>query len=406
MKTILILIGKITQLSIVNICEIPENIRNKAKFVLIINSNLQGQIEPKLLSSFDKVIYTPVNSASVYDEQELYANVTLVCKEYSNIHAFVPDEMNVDIAEQVLAKFNIPGWGQSTGKLCRDKVLMKEHMLKHGIRVPKFMPYTFNTDFNSLCDEIGLPFVLKPVDSCGSIGVYIIRNQEEYNQFLQIPDNYENYEVEEYIDGILYHVDSIKYEDQFFATVGRYSHPLAQALDGKVVGAIEIPDNNPLYEKLIKFNYKVVESFNNDGCYHHELFVTKNGEIIFLEIGWRACGAPNYAIFAQHYGFYQTILSIILNIDGKAPIAPQKDNYRLEFLVPKKLGIYNGIKLPSLCGKAQIEHLIELNTNLEHKPALYSDACAKITITYPTFDHDYDLILSDFNTLCGAQLYG
>lgn len=407
LKTILVIISKAAQLDLINLAEVPSQLQ--AKFILIINENLKAKITAVHLQRYAQIIYVKVNTVSdmeIYHlEPELMNAVSLVCESYSDIYAFTTDEANLELIEKVLASHNIPGWGKQTALLCRNKVLMKQYMQKHGIRTPKFMAFSADMEFDDLEREFKLPFVLKPVDSLGSLGVVFINNSEEYVNFLAGHDIGQVYQAEEFIGGTLYHIDTVRYDKHSFVTIGEYTYPMAEYADGKIQGSIEVLPGDKHYSLLLEFNKRVVDSIQNNGCYHHEVFINSSGELIFLEIAWRQAGKPVNDIFTQHFGISQTVLYIMLHID---PTANWKmgysGEYSIRFFIPKQIGVYAGLKLPKLHAAAVVTDLIPINTKIDTAATFYSDAMAMLTLTYPSFKEHYAHIIEDFFVLKTAVL--
>ena len=340
-KTILIIISKITQLKFVELSQIPEDQLKLDNYILIANMELKDKIPKEELKYFSDIMYIPVNIINpieVYHiESELIEIVRLICNKYSNVYAFVPDELNLELVESVLSKFNLPTWNKQTASICRDKLKMKQHMLLNGIRVPNFVHYNEELTFNILVEKLALPFVIKPTNKGGSLGVYIIKNLQEYQLFLANYDKTWDYQAEEFIKGNLYHIDTVKYANKWFITIGEYLYPMAEFLHGKLMGSREITEIDNQYSQLLEFNKKFIDSLNNNGCYHLEVFISEKGEIIFLEIAWRQAGMIASNIFYQHFGTHPTTLYIMLH-----------------------LGIYINQKMNGCCKKYKLQFFVEI----------------------------------------------
>lgn len=61
----------------------------------------------------------------------------------------------------------------------RDKILMRERWTERGVPGPRWRPVRSAADVVAACDELTLPFLLKPALSAGSIGQQIISSPDE-----------------------------------------------------------------------------------------------------------------------------------------------------------------------------------------------------------------------------------
>lgn len=403
-KTLVSVISKISQLAFMDISEIPENMRVHDKFVLIASELLKEQITDEIAKLYKQIYYVRVKQIDDvrvhYVDADLDQALAEICKLDENVYVFTPDEVNLVAVEEVSAKYHIPTWHKGTGQVCRNKIFMKELMRKNNIRTPRFMDYSFEMSFEEIQAQIGNEVVIKPVDSYASMGVHIIKNKADYELFLTSHDSSFTYQVEEFISGTLYHIDTVKYNDKMFVSVGEYLHPVGDFIKGKACAAIEILPDAPHYQQLIAFNKLVVDSFANNGCFHHEAFINQQGEVIFLEIAWRQAGLPNNLIFTQHFGVRQTLMYMMLHIDPSADwVHGYNGEYQVKFFIPKKLGVYLGISLPQLYANYAVQNLIPLNSKVEIDPTSYADIAAILTLTYPSLKDNTKQIEADFNSL-------
>lgn len=67
----------------------------------------------------------------------------------------------------------------------RDKGVMKQICQTKGLPIPKFSIVNTPSDVISFIHENGYPIVLKPTLSCASVGVIVIKNQEELEHYLE-----------------------------------------------------------------------------------------------------------------------------------------------------------------------------------------------------------------------------
>jgi len=102
--------------------------------------------------------------------------------------------------------FPYTGSGVLSSALCMDKVMAKKIMEYEGIPTPPYQVITEQFDrsiLESLKKELGLPLVVKPVRQGSTIGVSIIREEDELEKALHEAFKYDQTVlIEKYIDGM------------------------------------------------------------------------------------------------------------------------------------------------------------------------------------------------------------
>ncbi len=199
-------------------------------------------------------------------------------------------------------KYNVIGPGSEIIDNFRDKLKMKEILGAKGVKIPSYI------DFNSLVyqqnpteylssieKKLGYPMFAKPTDSAGSIGTCLIQNHHDLRAFTEkASQESQGYEIDEYVEGDLYHCDSIIQNGQvLFTFVNRYLNPNAEARAGKILGSMNMDLQSRESRELIEFTEHTLKQFPKlpDGITHLEVFKNKQGELIFLEVAARPAGA-------------------------------------------------------------------------------------------------------------------
>jgi predicted ATP-grasp superfamily ATP-dependent carboligase len=87
-----------------------------------------------------------------------------------------------------------------------DKWLFHKFCTEHGLRVPttRFVGSKNRLDYDAIAAEFSVPFVVKPTNMAGSIGVQIITDRDDFNKKILLNDAYvfDSLIVQRYIDGM------------------------------------------------------------------------------------------------------------------------------------------------------------------------------------------------------------
>jgi biotin carboxylase len=84
----------------------------------------------------------------------------------------------VPVAAAVSEQLGLHGIGTRTARLMTDKALMRARLGSEGIPQPPFVVLDGTTSVAAACDAVGLPAVLKPVDSGGQRGIFLIESAQ------------------------------------------------------------------------------------------------------------------------------------------------------------------------------------------------------------------------------------
>lgn len=211
-------------------------------------------------------------------------------------------ERRVLLAASLRDEFDLPGPRRAQMLLFRDKVLMKTHLASHGIRVPPYAEFSVAAGLRLLQDWDRV--IVKPRLEAGSIGVHAVASAAQLLELApRILASDDEYEVEAFIDGRLFHVDSLVVEGRaVVATAGESLSPtdnVTRLLPYKDVSV----EAGPLLDSLLDFNTGVLAAYPDfTGVTHAEMFVDSHDRIYFCEIGGRPGGGGTSPGFERRTG--------------------------------------------------------------------------------------------------------
>ena len=152
-------------------------------------------------------------------------------------------------------------------------------------------------------------------------------------------------EVEEYIEGELYHCNSYcdLNSNIHILLSGRYLNPCLDFSSGKAIGSIFLPESSKYYNLIKRFNADVIKSL---GCiqktvFHLEFFITPKEELVFLEIAARAPGGLLSKAATHSLGVDIEAINFNFQIDANhysPKLSCASGNYAFWCWVPKQLG--------------------------------------------------------------------
>ena len=311
--------------------------------------------------------------------------------------------------------FNVPGSKLKDILRFFNKEQMKQHLLSKGIArnlIPKYVKFDQNcfiTDrekyINNIIDKFKLPMFVKPISGTGSLGICKLENKD---QLIAWCDSHLNtsceYEIEEYIEGELYHCASIIQDGQIkLSFVSKYLNPCGEAfLKQKLLGSIILDQEDSIALDIKNFNYLIIKAMMpiEDCVTHHEIFRRKNGEFVFLEIANRVIEGGRVAeMFYDQFGLnlreidYKLRLGINIEITPKIP----EVYYAVIASIARKNSVIKKIFIPNI--KSQYR-FINMPTNNDKYFNVSWDldiACNNLEIQI--WNRDYQSLRKDFDSL-------
>lgn len=235
-------------------------------------------------------------------------------------------EPYIELAAKIRKKYSIEGMDISTAIKFRNKLVMKKTLSNSDILIPKYRMISSEEDIINFFETYGKS-VIKPIDGMGTNKTFIMEDLEELKLIINEIDDLGNYEIEEFIEGEMFHCDSVIVNGEIkICSVSKY---LNSTLDYKSKGYLSsvMIDDYSLYDRIKKFNKKVLEIFKyNNGVTHLELFLS-NDNLVFCEIAARAGGAGVIPSIKHVYGV--NLFEADLKIQLQQPLyTPHtKENY-------------------------------------------------------------------------------
>ncbi|WOG29452.1 acetyl-CoA carboxylase biotin carboxylase subunit family protein [Endozoicomonas sp. 8E] len=236
-----------------------------------------------------------------------------------NLKVFSTSEDYMYTAAKLRALLSIEGMSFSEVAVFRDKTLMKKKAAQSKIRVPHFNNFE-GQSYQEIAEQVGLPFVMKPRDAAGSFGVHIIKCETDFSEAVKDITLADNYAFEEYINGNLYHVDLlVQNGDIVFSVACEYTFPNLDFLSGKPCLSLVLQSDSEVSKNLKAFASQIVRSLElENGPSHIEIFISDQGEMVFLEAACRTPGAIVVPLYEKQFGV--NMIEEAINIEQGKPV--------------------------------------------------------------------------------------
>src|SRR5262249_2613916 len=138
------------------------------------------------------------------------------------------DDFDVEVAAHLREHLRLPGLGESTARLFRDKLAMRTRARELGVRIPEFVGVVHHDEVRRFLAAEPGPWPVKPRGEGSSIGIQKLHHPDEaWRAIEKLGDDQSFHLIERLVPGELYHVDSLAADGRVvFAEVNKYFKPL------------------------------------------------------------------------------------------------------------------------------------------------------------------------------------
>lgn len=264
-------------------------------------------------------------------------------------------EFDIIRAARIREYLGINGQTTKSANAFRDKIIMKEILNTKGILVPAFKKLNSSLDAYLFGEKYGFPLIIKPISGSGSENVYKIKDASELEIFLQDDKNIQYMEIEEYIDGEMYHVDGLYLDGKLkFCCASKYINGCLAYQSGDYNGSFLLEHKNPMFIRLLGYAKDILNSLPTpqNTAFHLEVFHTRNDDLIFCEIACRRGGGYILESIERAYGINLVEVSTLYQCGVNKKIKNINYSENLDkitgfILIPSKKGEI--INLPQTC---------------------------------------------------------
>ncbi|MBK7105647.1 MAG: ATP-grasp domain-containing protein [Ignavibacteriae bacterium] len=299
--------------------------------VLLITS--QSLIDANWPRDFiDEIFFIPDNK-NEWNMENVTKSISYLARTEKIDRIIALDDFDVEKAAKLREHLRIGGMGETTARYFRDKLAMRKKAEEDKISIPNFVHVLNHNEINNFLDSNQPPYILKPRSQAGAIGLKKLYSKEEaWETINNLGDEQSYYLLEQFIEGNIYHVDSIifNYKIQYALTHEYALPPFEVAHEGRVFCSRTVKFGSKDEKSLLKLNKQVIKSLGlKKGISHSEYIKSKDGKFYFLETSARVGGANIANLIEESSGInywkeWAIIENLNDNVEYKLPI-PQKE---------------------------------------------------------------------------------
>jgi len=213
-------------------------------------------------------------------------------------------EFQMIAAAKARETLGIPGPSLEEVEICRDKVKMKKHLAKKGIRCAETTGLDKAEDARKFAKKYGYPLIIKPRDSAGADDTFKIDNAEKLEEviaLLKIGAGGRACSIEEFMDGEEGFYDTLVVDGKIvFEAVSFYYPNVLEAMRTRWISPQLITTNNidaPQYQPIKEQGRAAIKALDLKFAATHQEFFWGPKGVIFSEIGARPPGCNWWNIY-------------------------------------------------------------------------------------------------------------
>lgn len=259
-----------------------ETIKKAGHSIIATHPNLQAQ-------SFEFA-----NHHYVKESTDIAAHLKIA--QAHKIDAVLTDNCDYSFytASIIASKLNLPFAPIESAILSNDKFEQRQRCNNTKVRQPVYRKVKTIDQLEKAASYIGFPLILKPIDSRGTFGVTIIKEEENlksafYDAIANSPSH--TLICEEFVEGILVTVDGFCFNNghQSLAVASRKFEKGSKPVTKEIIYPAQFSED--LNKKLLDNHNKVVSLLDYQyGHTHGEYIVNQNDEIFLVECTNRGGG--------------------------------------------------------------------------------------------------------------------
>lgn len=250
------------------------------------------------------------------------------------------DEFDINVAASIREYFKLEGQNRKTAKFYRDKFHMNKVVSEIGLKAPKTERVSDIFDVLEFGETFGYPIIVKPVMGAGTYNTIKLNCKEDI-KLISIREFGQDYIVQEFIEGELYHIDALKLDGKIaYNIVSKYYYPTLEHFKGHSTSSCQIRGEESKIFKEYTENLLSKIPTTHNSLFHLEIIY--NGKnIYFLEIGSRLGGGGIQPIIMDQYNidpFYMYVLAELNEYNMIPEIIPQNELLYGFIMVAPKVG--------------------------------------------------------------------
>jgi hypothetical protein len=266
--------------------------RQGCRVLLVTSASLREADWPR--DSLDDIFFIQ-DDRKKWRMEDLILGASALARDVAFDRVIALDDFDIEKASALREHLRVPGMGETTMRYFRDKLAMRMRAREAGVPVPAFVHVLNTAQIREFCTAVAPPWVLKPRHEAATIGIRKIHGEDELWAVIHaLGDRHSYYLLEQFIEGGVYHVDSVVDDRKVLAAVASgYGRPPFDVAHSGGVFTTRLLEHGSADEQLLLKNNALLLGHLGlvRGVSHTEFIKGTDGQWYFLETSARVGGA-------------------------------------------------------------------------------------------------------------------
>lgn len=232
------------------------------------------------------------------------------------------NDMGLESVGYCCEKLNLQGLSWNAAKISSNKLLMKELLVKNGVRTARFHNIHNVEELNKASKELQMPVIIKATDLQGSRGIQIVRDARElesaYKDVMSLTRK-DYCIIEEFIEGTEFGAQAFVYNEEVLFVLPHGDETIMCKTAVPVGHYMPYTMNEELAKDVELQAKEAIKAVGLDYCAVNIDFIEKDNKAYIIELTGRGGANGLTDITGMHYGinYYEMILEMALGNNPK-----------------------------------------------------------------------------------------
>jgi biotin carboxylase len=245
----------------------------------------------------DRPAYSLADHHEVVDITDREATLEVTARYGANGILCDTTDVGVATAAYVAERLGLPGMGYEVGQNFTHKGRMRLLTRQAGLRIPPFRLLRQGESVDFIPNELGLPLLVKPVDSQSGKGVSLVRDQQALRPAFELAlanSREGSVLIETMLDGTEFIVDGfmLDHEVHILGLARKTRDPRQPTVSSRITYGERLPEQTE--ERLVNANRATLAALGQISCVFHAEYIFDGEHAIPIDVAARGGGCMIY----------------------------------------------------------------------------------------------------------------
>lgn len=225
---------------------------------------------------------------------------------------------------RVCDALGLPGLSEQAAVICGDKNLMKAAFAEAGVRTAAYRVIATEQELDSAVATLGFPLIIKATDLQGSLGIVIVRDEEEARNgfaFAMEATRRPHVIIEQFIEGEEFGAQALVRNGEVVFVLPHGDEVFMAKTAVPVGHSVPLERDEDFLALVVAETEKAIRAIGLDDCAVNVDLIDRGGEVFVIELTGRAGANGLPEMVSGHFGidYYETVARLALGEDPTAP---------------------------------------------------------------------------------------